>query len=86
MLDKCGEGTRYIYQKEFESALVPKAVSVAYARRDDVLNVNLFLATRLDLSCYRPLCTSAVVRNERAHFQNIIIYETCYNLVLLLNY
>ena len=56
MLDKCGEGTRYIYQKQCESAKVPKAVSIAYARRDDVMNVNLFLATRLDLSCYRPLC------------------------------
>ena len=35
MLDKCGEGTRYIYWKQFESALVPNAFSVAYARRDE---------------------------------------------------
>ena len=35
MLDKCGEGTRYIYQKEFESTQVPNAFSVAYARCDD---------------------------------------------------
>ena len=88
MLDKCGEGTRYVYQNPFECALVPKAVSnsVAYARRDGVMNVNLFLVARLDLSCDRPLCTSAVVRNESAHFHNIIIYETYSNLVVLLNY
>ena len=35
MLDKCGEGTRYIYRKQFESALAPSAFSVAYARRDE---------------------------------------------------
>ena len=35
MLDKCGEGTRYICLKQFESALVPNAFSVAYARRDE---------------------------------------------------
>ena len=35
MLDKCGEGTRYIYRKQFESALVPNAFSVAYATRDE---------------------------------------------------
>ena len=35
MLDKCGEGTRYIYRKQFESALVPNAFSVASARRDE---------------------------------------------------
>ena len=35
MLDKCGEGTRYIYRKQFESALIPNAVSVANARRDE---------------------------------------------------
>ena len=31
MLDKCGEGTCNIYRKQFESALVPNAFSVAYA-------------------------------------------------------
>ena len=35
MLDKFGEGTRYIYQTQFESALIPNAVSVANARRDE---------------------------------------------------
>ena len=30
MLDKCGEGTRYIYRKQFKSALVPNNLSVAY--------------------------------------------------------
>ena len=35
MLDKCGEGTRYIYRKQFEIALVSNAFSVAYARRDE---------------------------------------------------
>ena len=28
-------GTRYIYRKQFEGALVPNAFSVAYARRDE---------------------------------------------------
>ena len=35
MLDKCEEGTRYIYRKQFESAIVPTAFSVASARRDE---------------------------------------------------
>ena len=35
MLDKCGEGTRYIHRKEFESTQVPNAFSVAYARCDE---------------------------------------------------
>ena len=35
MLDKCGEGTRYIHRKQFESALVPNAFSVASTRRDE---------------------------------------------------
>ena len=34
MLDKCEEGTRYIHRNQFESAIVPKAFSVASARRD----------------------------------------------------
>ena len=34
MLAKCGEGTRYIYWKKFESALVSNGFSVAYARRN----------------------------------------------------
>ena len=29
MLDKCEEGTRYIHRKQFESAIVPNAFSVA---------------------------------------------------------
>ena len=35
MLDKCGKGTRYIYPKQFKSALVPNAFSAAYVRRDE---------------------------------------------------
>ena len=35
MLDKCGEGTRYIYRKQFEGAFVPNGFSVANARRDE---------------------------------------------------
>ena len=35
MLDKCTEGTRYIHRKQFESAFVPNAFSVASARRDE---------------------------------------------------
>ena len=35
MLDKCEEGTRYIHRKQFESAIVHNAFSVAYARRDE---------------------------------------------------
>ena len=35
MLDKCEEGTRYIHRKQFESAIVPNAFSVASARRDE---------------------------------------------------
>ena len=35
MLDKCGKGTRYIYRKKFEGALVPNGFSVAYARHDE---------------------------------------------------
>ena len=35
MLNKCGEGTRYIHRKQFKSALVPNTFSVAYARRDE---------------------------------------------------
>ena len=35
MLYKCEEGTRYIYRKQFESALVPNGFSVANARRDE---------------------------------------------------
>ena len=27
MLDKCEEGTRYIHQKQFESAIVPNALA-----------------------------------------------------------
>ena len=34
MLDKCEEGTRYINQNQFESAIVPNAFSVASDRRD----------------------------------------------------
>ena len=35
MLDKCGEGIRYIYRKQFKSGLVPTLFSVASARRDE---------------------------------------------------
>ena len=35
MLDKREEGTRYIYGNQFESAIVPNAFSVAFARRDE---------------------------------------------------
>ena len=35
MLDKCEEGTRYIHRKQFESAIVPNAFSVASARCDE---------------------------------------------------
>ena len=35
MLDKCQELTRYIHQKQFESAFVPNAFSVASTRRDE---------------------------------------------------
>ena len=35
MLDKFEEGTRYIRSKQFESALVPNAFSVAYARSEE---------------------------------------------------
>ena len=35
MLDKCGEGTKYIYWKEFESELLHNSFSVAYARGDE---------------------------------------------------
>ena len=35
MLDKCEEGTRYIHRNQFESAVVPNAFSVAYARCDE---------------------------------------------------
>ena len=35
MLDKSGEGTSYIYRKQFESGFVPNGFSVAYARRDE---------------------------------------------------
>ena len=35
MLDKCREGTRYIYPKQFKSTLVSNAFSAAYARRDE---------------------------------------------------
>ena len=35
MLDKCEEGTRHIHRKQFESASVPNAFSVASARRDE---------------------------------------------------
>ena len=35
MLDKCEEGTRYIQQNQFESAIVPDAFRVASARHDE---------------------------------------------------
>ena len=35
MLDKCGEGTSYIYRKQLESAIAPNAFSVAYTRPDE---------------------------------------------------
>ena len=60
----------YIYRKQFESALIPNAVSVA---TPDVMNVNSgILVLVLRLSCYRPLSD---VRNDTTHFQNIIILK-----------
>ena len=35
MLGKCEEGTRYIHRKQFQSAIVYNAFSVASARRDE---------------------------------------------------
>ena len=60
MLDKCGEGTRYIYRKQFKIALLPNGFSVAYARLDErderesrpggETRSNVFKATR----CFLP--------------------------------
>ena len=34
-MDKCEEGTRYIHRKQFKSAIVQNAFSVAFTRRDE---------------------------------------------------
>ena len=63
MLDKCGEGTRYKYRKELESALVCNAVSVGCARLDECEkresrpsgetdSHDLLFMIRMSLKCY----------------------------------
>ena len=62
MLDKCGEGTRYIYRKQLKCALVPNnAFSVASAKRDERESRPGGETNSLVSSCYQTLLIGSEV-------------------------